>query len=75
MMFGLISSNGPASEPRVWHALKSDGGDWVTCCTAMSARPNLQVITTAPEPGPVTCRLKRCEWAIEEWEAAHTAVL
>jgi hypothetical protein len=72
MIFGQISNGGSNAEPVVWHALRPQGDGWVTCCTAMSARPGLRVIATAPEPGPVTCRLKRCALALREWEAART---
>jgi hypothetical protein len=66
-MFGLISSNGPNSNPSMWHALRPQGDGWTTLCTAATARPGLKVIAASPEPGPVTCRLARCQRAVEQW--------
>jgi hypothetical protein len=70
VLFGQISNGGANAEPATWHALKPQGDGFTTMCTAMSARPNLKVIATAPEPGPVMCRLARCRNVIEQWRSS-----
>jgi hypothetical protein len=65
MMFGQISNGGTNAEPVVWHALRPQGESWTTVCTAATARPGLTVIATSSQPGPVLCRLKRCQ--VAEW--------
>jgi hypothetical protein len=45
-----------------------------TVCTASTARPGLTVFNVSPEPGPVVCKLKRCQVALEDWKAARTLV-
>jgi hypothetical protein len=72
-MFGQISNRTSRPTP-TWHVLKPDGNGWRTACTAQSARPGLTVIAIAPEPGPVQCKLKRCQVAIEDWKSSHSMV-
>jgi hypothetical protein len=71
MMFGQVTNGGPNAKPWTWHVLRPEGAGWTTVCTASTARPGLAVINLSTEPGPVLCRLARCQAAVADWRQSR----